>query len=61
MGFQQKEFDDFPQCRMCRKDLNNEELENIKTSHMPALCREHTEYAKVQFKKCQPLLSKMKF
>lgn len=57
----QKEIDDFKQCRMCRKDLNECELENIKNSHMPALCREHMEYAKQQFKKCAPLLSKMKF
>lgn len=58
---EQKDTDDFKICRMCKKDLNDEELENIKNSHMPALCREHTEYAKAQFKKCQPLLSKMKF
>lgn len=58
---QQKECDDFKLCRMCKKDLNEEELEVIKNSHMPALCREHMDYAKTQFKKCQPLLSKMKF
>jgi len=58
---QQKDIDDFKICRMCKKELNQDELENIKITHMPALCREHTEYAKEQFKKCQPLLSKMKF
>jgi RNA polymerase-binding transcription factor DksA len=57
----QIEQDDFKLCRICRKDLNEEELEVIKTSHMPALCREHMEYAKKQFEKCAPLLSKMKF
>ena len=58
---EQKDIDVFAICRMCKKELNNEELENIKTSHMPALCREHMDYAKGQFQKCQPLLSKMKF
>ena len=57
----QIEVDEFKKCRMCNKDLNDEELENVKISHMPALCREHMDYAKEQFKKCQPLLSKMKF
>lgn len=58
---QQKEYDDFKMCRMCKKELDKEELENNIISKMPALCREHSERAKEQFKKCQPLLSKMKF
>lgn len=58
---EQKDIDEFKICRMCKKELTEEELENIKKSHMPALCREHMEYAKEQFKKCAPLLSKMKF
>lgn len=58
---QQKDIDDFAWCRMCGVILTYDELENIKITHMPALCREHMEYAKKQFKKCQPLLSKMKF
>lgn len=58
---QQKDTDDFKICRVCRKDLDDDELKTVKITHMPALCQKHMEHAKKQFKKCQPLLSKMKF
>lgn len=57
---QAKEYDDNPLCRVCKKKLDNDELENNKISKMPALCREHNMWAREQIKKCLPLFQKMK-
>lgn len=54
-----KEYDDYKKCRKCQVYLNDEELEIAKTSKMPALCREHIQWAKEQIQKCVPLFQKM--
>lgn len=61
MAFKRKEFDDFKNCRICKKELLKNELEFNLTSNMPAMCSEHIKWAKTKITQCLKLYQTMKF
>jgi hypothetical protein len=53
------DIDTFKLCRMCRKELSDEEIKVCQDKKVPNVCENHLSKLLENIKKCAPLFQKM--